>query len=205
MEGCEKHHPQCRVTQTQLPTRLIDLLPASPCLVEVADHQEVLQAYVTLSHCWGHSTLGEPTKTTRENVQARKKGIPLISLSPLFRDVVHLVRTVGFRYLWIDSLCIIQNDAADWGKESQAMAKVYANASFNIASTFLPDSNCSLFEQRLLWVEGAEGIGYCEASVMHRLEGHDDGPVYVKRSHIDTHAYALFKMHVGRKKQSSLT
>lgn len=61
-----------------------------------------------------------------------RQGIPLHSLSPTFRDVILLVRRLGHRYIWIDSLCIIQVSRADWQKEANLMANIYRHSYCNI-------------------------------------------------------------------------
>src|ERR1700712_3169166 len=56
-------------------------------------------------------------------------------MPPNFRDAVKVTRALGLRYIWIDSLCIIQDSFADWQYESQRMAQVYANAYITIVAT----------------------------------------------------------------------
>jgi len=53
-------------------------------------------------------------------------------LSQTFQDAVKLVKQLGQHYLWIDSLCIIQDDKTDWAIEAAAMAAVYGNSIFTI-------------------------------------------------------------------------
>lgn len=67
---------------------------------------------MTLSHCWG---LAKPLSTTIHNIQVRKKHISMGILPPTFRDAVVLTGALNIRYLWIDCLCIIQDDIGDWG------------------------------------------------------------------------------------------
>jgi len=59
-------------------------------------------------------------------------GICVSRLARTHREVISLVRALGFRYLWIDALCIIQGDAADWERESKTMARVYGNAALTV-------------------------------------------------------------------------
>jgi hypothetical protein len=99
-----------------------------------------------MSHCWGRLDAEKPTTTTTENLNERKAGIAMEELSPIFRDAIQLCRSVGCRYIWIDSLCIIQDDDSDWIEQSQAMALIYSNAYFNIAATCQPDGSFGLFE-----------------------------------------------------------
>jgi hypothetical protein len=65
-----------------------------------------------------------------------------MSLMPAtFYDATVITRKLGYRYLWIDSLCIIQNSAEDWEAESQNMGNIYMNASLTIAAAGAKDSD----------------------------------------------------------------
>jgi hypothetical protein len=102
----------------QLPSRVIDVGDSSgvqePYLL--ADTVAIPPtAYVALSHCWGGII---PVRTLRANLAAHQRALSLASLPRTFRDAVTLTRRLNFRYLWIDSLCIIQDDSDDWARES---------------------------------------------------------------------------------------
>lgn len=81
--------------------------------------------YVALSHCWGR---GQNICTTQATLESHKRGIDIQSLPQTFKDAIAIVRSLGVRYLWIDSLCIIQGDLHDWQVESAKMATVYRDA-----------------------------------------------------------------------------
>lgn len=100
-----------------------------------------------MSHCWGTPDTEKPTTTTTDNLQERKAGIAVGELSPVFRDAIQLCKLVGCGYIWIDSLCIIQDDDSDWIRQSQDMAHIYSNAYFNIAATCQPNGSFGLFER----------------------------------------------------------
>ena len=70
------------------------------------------------------------------------------SLSNTFRDAVKVAREMNVQYLWIDSLCIVQNDIMDWEKESVRMGSYYSNALFNIAAVSSSDGSGGLFASR---------------------------------------------------------
>lgn len=89
------------------------------------------RSYACLSHRWNSS--GHTIITTRETYAKHRDGIFFTDLSPVYQDAVHVSRRLGIRYLWIDSLCIIQDDAADWQVESQTMATVYGRALLTLA------------------------------------------------------------------------
>ncbi|KAF8962342.1 heterokaryon incompatibility protein-domain-containing protein, partial [Flammula alnicola] len=88
--------------------------------------------YAALSHCWGKEQL---LTTTQATIAKRMRGIPLEQMPKTFQDAVAITRGLGLRYIWIDSLCIIQQDKADWEQQSAVMADIYACCYLNIAAT----------------------------------------------------------------------
>jgi hypothetical protein len=87
--------------------------------------------YAALSHCWGSGVF---LATTTQNLDEHQKGLQLSQLPKTFRDAIYFVRKMGVQYLWVDSLCIVQDSKSDWDKESGAMSSVYGNALFSIAA-----------------------------------------------------------------------
>ncbi|KAK3389739.1 heterokaryon incompatibility protein-domain-containing protein [Podospora didyma] len=79
-------------------------------------------------------------KLTTQNIDSLQEQIPVEEISQTFRDAMEITRRLGFRYLWIDSLCIIQDSPEDWEKESATMVDVYGRSSCNIAAHFVPTS-----------------------------------------------------------------
>ncbi|OCK83770.1 HET-domain-containing protein, partial [Lepidopterella palustris CBS 459.81] len=96
--------------------------------------------YVTLSHCWGPPTK-RPLRTTTSNISQHLQEIPWHALPPTFQDAITLCAEVGIQYLWIDSLCIVQDDVADWAEESVKMGRIYEEAHFTIAASSASDSS----------------------------------------------------------------
>jgi hypothetical protein len=113
-----------------LPTRVIDVSPIDGSWeprLKVTGCEE--GEWVALSHCWG-------TKlrfvTVSSNIEAWMCSIPLQDMPPTFQDAVYTTRQLGYRYLWIDSLCIIQDDHQDWVAESTRMREYYKHAAITI-------------------------------------------------------------------------
>lgn len=159
ISNCENWHKSCvRDRNSSPPTRIIDVVgkalhKGSVCLVESRDMQlepEGSLTYATLSHCWGKSQL---LTTTRDNFAAHKKEISLESLPKTFRDAIMVVRALEIRYIWIDSLCIIQHDDEDWNNEAARMASVYSSSYLNLAATGSHDSRGGCFYHRRLYHE----------------------------------------------------
>jgi hypothetical protein len=142
----------------RLPTRLIDVgrpeTPQQPRLVLSADiklRDIKLRAwnrlaYVTLSHRWESS--GVQLKLKSCNIDMLMQSIPLRNLSSTFLDAIRVTRALGVRYLWIDSLCILQDNKTDWEAESSDMGKVYQHCLLNIAATGDSDNGGGLFQKR---------------------------------------------------------
>ncbi|KAM7210996.1 Heterokaryon incompatibility protein (HET) domain containing protein, partial [Rhypophila decipiens] len=91
--------------------------------------------YVALSHCWGDATHMEKVMTEKENYTKRLDGIEYSVLPRSFQDAALLCWALGIEYLWIDSICIIQDDPQDWQNESAKMTAIYEDAFITIAAT----------------------------------------------------------------------
>jgi hypothetical protein len=153
MQNCEASHPTCRMSNRPnfTPTRLIDVgeekifhSSIQICLKNKQDLPPNLQ-YLTLSHCWGGTV---PLRLMRSNLTSMMSNIPFSQLPKTFQDAVIVTQKLGVRYIWIDSLCIIQDDAQDWQHESALMADVYRNAMCNISAAQASNSSQGLFLDR---------------------------------------------------------
>ncbi|KAL7951609.1 heterokaryon incompatibility domain-containing protein [Trichoderma barbatum] len=98
-------------------------------LVETNSHpdmDEEPQPYLTLSYCWGGKA--PSLMATRKDYDRLKTSIFYDALPKTYQDTVRVARALGIKYIWIDALCIIQGDVADWEKESQAMTEIFRNS-----------------------------------------------------------------------------
>jgi hypothetical protein len=84
---------------------------------------------------------------TSKSHETYSQAIPLSQLTDTFEHAVRLTYLLGYQYLWIDSLCIIQDSQEDWRKESSMMGEIYANGLLNIAATASSDGSGGLFHQ----------------------------------------------------------
>lgn len=150
IETCESHSSCPSVTRTRLPKRILDLGPHrlrnAISLVETKDN--AYGRYMTLSHCWGGV---HPITTTKSTLRNRTISIRMSQLPQTFRDAALICRGLGVRYLWIDSLCILQDDRLDWEQESAKMAAIYTGSYLNIAATHARSSVEGCFSSR--WAE----------------------------------------------------
>lgn len=149
-----------------LPTRLIDLDPGSesgyPRLVHTSSFGFAKKSvpYTTLSHRWG-SFENRPLMTTKENEAKHKEGIPWESFPATFWDAIRITWALDARYVWIDSLCIVQDDTEDWQAEASQMSNVYRGSCLNIAALDAQDSDGGCFLDSIppgLLVVGIPGI-----------------------------------------------
>jgi hypothetical protein len=94
--------------------------------------------YATLSHIWGTDPSYQLT-LTESNLVDLQGGVPLTCLPRIFREAATLTRLLGLHYLWIDSMCIMQDSQSDWKHEANKMAFIYSNAACNLAHPFPPN------------------------------------------------------------------
>jgi hypothetical protein len=150
---CASFHPECsrRKQEHELPTRVIDIALGGK---EPSDFQDVRLIltnglrghYASLSHRWSSTT--KQFCTTKNNFQQHMKCMPLERLPRTFRESIILCRQFDIRYLWIDCLCIIQDDNEDWQKECEKMSDIFENSYLTISALQARDSDGGLFQLR---------------------------------------------------------
>jgi hypothetical protein len=141
---------QFDVTDVTLPTRCLDVTDNRVRLVETNQDRG---PYIILSHRWTPTTTWN-CRTTPDNYSDRLKGIDLKQLTKTFNDSIKITRELGFKYLWIDSICIIQKgddgiESKDWKTEALRMADYYQHAVFTIFAV-VPEDNQGILRKREL-------------------------------------------------------
>ncbi|KAB5576438.1 heterokaryon incompatibility protein-domain-containing protein [Coniochaeta sp. 2T2.1] len=133
LNDCRTSHPACNTAgPPALPTRAIDVGSASDPLLPLLISSKGLRAeYVALSHCWGGII---STVLSAHTYSMFTEALPYTELPANFRDAITITRELGIRYLWIDSLCILQDSREDWEHESTLMAAVYGDATLTISA-----------------------------------------------------------------------
>jgi len=139
---------ECRsdTTSELLPARLIDLgggdQEGTIRLIETRDTQmQHPGLYATLSYCWGTRTQAtRQITTTSATLSQRLDSIHFDEMTPVMQDMVTTARVLSIRYIWIDALCIIQDDLGDWTHEAERMGSIYANALVTICA--ISTSSC---------------------------------------------------------------
>ncbi|KAH9887389.1 heterokaryon incompatibility protein-domain-containing protein [Cubamyces lactineus] len=135
IKQCVRDHPQCQaitpypVGSAPLPTRLLDC--SNPDRLRIIETDSSMRdSYVALSYVWGPD--GQPHRTTKANLPDYMRRIKRGVLPRTIRDAIRVTRALGARYLWIDSLCIIQDSKEDVHRELARMRDVYRHALLTI-------------------------------------------------------------------------
>lgn len=151
IRDCVSTHSRCQLNQpTTLPRRVLDvMLEDGSKVVRLRDSfsdqkQDYGRGeYCTLSHCWGSGT--SIPKTTFSTLNAYRQSIPWSDLPKTYQDAISLTRALGFRWLWIDSLCIIQDDPREKIEESYNLDDIFKNSFLTIAATSAVERTQGLF------------------------------------------------------------
>ncbi|KAF2092299.1 HET-domain-containing protein, partial [Saccharata proteae CBS 121410] len=138
------YHAQ-HVGLPKLPTRVIDVEASDSPNVRLCEPNCLRERYIALSYCWGHS---QPLVATLETLESLRAGIAMDILPQTFQDAIKVTRSLGVRYLWIDALCIIQDDPMDWKRESAQMASIYSDAYLTVAASRSSDSQEGFLQPR---------------------------------------------------------
>jgi len=141
LEACERDHPRCAEPFLPfLPGRVIDVSPGVPGvdarLVVTAEGQRA--RYICLSYCWGGP---QKITTTRASLPFLSGSIPVHETGVTIQDAIETTRNLGIRYLWIDALCIVQDDEESIQADVSNMACIYSNATVVIAAVNTSSSN----------------------------------------------------------------
>lgn len=152
IKTCTKTHKKCRPqdsgqSSSFVPTRLLDVSNSEVRLIETKSEigETGDRSYIALSHCWGSFPI---IRTLKENYRQHTEAVPWENLSKTFREAIHTTRKLGFRFIWIDSMCIVQDDNDDWAAEAATMCDVYQHSVFTIAAAHAPDGEIGCFRDR---------------------------------------------------------
>lgn len=141
LNNCRSSHLRCCESRPSaaswLPTRLLDVgnEGCTSWRLCITSEDAILAPsapYMTLSYRWGPDP---HLRLLSSNIASFRQGQPIMNLPVLFRDVIKVSHHFSIRYLWIDSLCIIQDSEEDWEKESLTMQYVYSNSTCNLAAS----------------------------------------------------------------------
>ncbi|KAH7140863.1 heterokaryon incompatibility protein-domain-containing protein [Dactylonectria macrodidyma] len=130
LNECQDKHSSCpRRRHHALPRRVIDL--GSRTLRLRQSDPDEKAPYAALSYCWG----GVAQLTTMAaNLNDHLQAIDVASLPKTIRDAVEVCRAIGMRYLWVDALCIVQDDNNDKLDQIASMGLIYKNSTVTIVA-----------------------------------------------------------------------
>lgn len=176
LHECSNSHTACRSDgghSAVVPTRLIDLrffeLDSESLGRLVSTNEIELSSkvdYITLSYVWGNA---DQLMLTSSNLQRLLSSIPKKGLPKPVADAMSITKRLGYRYLWVDSLCIIQDSQEDRNKECNAMAEVYRNAVLTIASDNDSSSSHPCPTSMIDWLSPAFGWNTRAWALQERL------------------------------------
>ncbi|KAH6880456.1 heterokaryon incompatibility protein, partial [Thelonectria olida] len=153
LQTCCSSHDKCGKSASTSshwhPTRLVDIgvdgdTEWTLCVVS-EDGISPSVPYLTLSYRWGFT---HSLKLLTSNMDNFRRGNPIRDLPRTFSDFVTVARSFSIRYVWIDSLCIIQDSVRDWQIESATMGDVFSKSVFTVAASASRDPDGGLFRER---------------------------------------------------------
>ncbi len=150
LKNCMETHKRCcpfgqnsfsdlSCESVALPVRLVDVgSPGGEICPFLAETRGKRGSYLTLSHRWGKHRKAE---TTKDNIHRFKQALRMDELPQTFKVAIIVTRQLGFRYIWIESLCIIQHDKEDWLHESAKMGDIFESSSCTLAAVHALDDD----------------------------------------------------------------
>jgi hypothetical protein len=133
-------------TPPLLPIRVIDVdTHGQARIIEMAG---IRANYRTLSYCWGQGKKLLCKKRSGSYEQFKQELPVDDSMPKTFRDALKVTRVLGYRFLWIDALCIVQDDPDDVRNEMAMMGDIYQQSALTIFAANGPDTDSGLFSKR---------------------------------------------------------
>lgn len=176
LNTCVHEHTQCQrgsnLSDSWYPKRLIELGVGGNARLIDTNNQKQDGFYATLSHCWGSS---EFFHLTEDNIADLQQQIPVEKLPKSFQDTIKVCRQFDIKYLWIDSLCIIQRGKSsrqDWLEQAEAMAQIYQNCLLNISIDHASNPHVGAFVQEGEGFRRSGGNSY--AIYSHSMQPHGE-------------------------------
>ncbi|KAL2075865.1 hypothetical protein VTL71DRAFT_808 [Oculimacula yallundae] len=146
LKNCLENHNHGSSREALRPSRLIAVGTENGSVpIRLVNSPAIKDNYFALSHCWGEGLSFKLSTRTLLSFQAE---IPWNQLPLTFQDAIQITRRLGFHYLWIDALCIVQDDPQDWEAESAIMGSVYNNATLTIMAVSASNSRGGCFRER---------------------------------------------------------
>jgi hypothetical protein len=139
LQECLSEHQGCAQRLSDQPSKSLDRvrfleIKEDVLLLKTNVDRVYSSGYACLSHCWGNGT--DVVRTLEDNIQKHSTvGIRIDVLPKTFRDAVQICSRLKITYIWIDSLCIIQDNDEDWRIQAAFMADIYEHSRITIAAS----------------------------------------------------------------------
>ncbi|KAI1078217.1 HET-domain-containing protein [Whalleya microplaca] len=172
---CCREHPGCIIQSDGfVPTRLIYVGDGKDALrlCDTASSGQSV-AWAALSHCWGG---GKPLSLVQSRLDMLKEHIDFSELPATFKDAITVTQELGVLYVWIDSLCIIQDNKTDWEVEASRMGAVYSQAFIVITSASSPNPDTPFL--------GPRDVEWSPKRFNLNISPGVDIPIMVRRRHL---------------------
>lgn len=176
LDDCQDNHETCpRRHCPLLPTRVVDIGDGVGSPIRLQSNQSGSRGqYAALSYCWGGD---QPYKTTMSNINSYTQELASITFPKTLSDAIKVCHEIGIRYIWIDALCIVQDDPKDKASEISQMGRTYKDATLTIMAA----SARSVYEGFL----GDAKIDAPEAKLPFHLNQDAFGAIFVRGSPIN--------------------
>ena len=145
LEACHSHEDCHSSVSPLLPSRVVDISLTNND-IHLHETEGETGRYAALSYCWGERSF--LLTAIVSNMESLKSHIPWQKLPKTIQDAIEVARMLGLRYIWIDSLCIVQNSTADWETEAAKMGQYYQHAYLTLAASSSPSASAGLFSVR---------------------------------------------------------
>ncbi|KAJ2985662.1 hypothetical protein NUW58_g5414 [Xylaria curta] len=157
IDYCLGSHSECsnpHAATNWVPRRLLEINNGDNDLkirlIESSESSlQVRTKFAALSHVWGGLNASPPLRLLSSNFSQLKRGIQESELPKTFLDAAHVCARLGIRYLWIDSLCIIQDSVDDWREQALLMHLVYSHALVTIVATSAKSCHDGFLERNI--------------------------------------------------------
>ncbi|KAE8418724.1 heterokaryon incompatibility protein-domain-containing protein [Aspergillus pseudocaelatus] len=139
---CMQHDQACKPPDTEfMPRRLVNVGSWDGSRESFLYEPRTPVIYACLSYCWGID-IDQIKKTTTDNIQSHHQRLELTQLPAAIQDAITVCRALKIPNLWVDSLCIVQDDKVAWLHDASTMHDVYRNSHLTIAA--MEPNSCKL-------------------------------------------------------------
>ncbi|KAI0113981.1 heterokaryon incompatibility protein-domain-containing protein [Nemania sp. FL0031] len=149
---CQQFHNDCsqhmweksanKEEPVTLPSRVLSVKNLDD--IKLLESDGLKGRYCALSYCWGPDGK-KNLKTVTRNLEDHRQGIRFSDLPKTFQEASIICHELGIDYLWIDSLCIVQDDLEDWDCQSKVMGSIYEKSFLMISAAGSSDPTGGCF------------------------------------------------------------